>query len=44
MIQVLVKFCKNGKHYKKGNKVSFGEHDDKTLVNCRFAKYVKTKK
>jgi len=44
MIQVLQPFCKVGKQYKKGDKVTFNKHDDKQLVDCGFAKIVKTKK
>jgi hypothetical protein len=44
MIQVLLSFCKNGKHYKKGDKVSFSDNDEKILVSSGFAEFVKPKK
>ena len=43
MIKVLLKFCKNGKHYKRNEVASFSEYDEKLLVQSKYAKYVKNK-
>lgn len=44
MIHVLVDFCKGGRQYKKGDEVSFLEHDEKRLVRDNFAEYPKIKR
>ena len=44
MIKVLFPFCKNGKDYKKDQKASFTEHDEKTLVGNGFAELYEDKR
>ena len=41
MIKVLLKFCKGGKYYKRGDLASFSEHDEKRLIDSGFAEIPK---